>query len=326
MNDDEVETISLVKESETTDDAMPLDADNNDDGLLFEKHVDYRNPKRIERIAILSERNTKETELVVNLMNCFPDLEISTSLTRPGHWFQDPKIETGRPKTTIVIALFLNIYDWVDLMRNNPVGAPNHKNLTWNEFVKKPWTMERSEAQKKMETNERKSEDSYTCQCGFKYDEVSPCVTTMDGSGEDDAIYELRRDKSGEPFNSIVSLRAEKIRNYVSTQKYPNVHQVIAVQYESLIVQGGLENLMQTLMEATNIPSRCELSDKSLKPSHESKPSYEKMYIDWLDSNADWVTEELIGYKKLMKTADSWLGLNDFSMMNLFKQLLIFQA
>ena len=76
MNDDEVETISLVKESETTDDALLLDADNNDDGLLFEKHVDYRNPKRIERIAILSERNTKETELVVNLMNCFPDLEV----------------------------------------------------------------------------------------------------------------------------------------------------------------------------------------------------------------------------------------------------------
>ena len=74
-NDDEVETISLVKESETADDAMLLDADNNDDGLLFEKHAD-KNPQRIERIAILSERNTEETDLILNLMNCFPDLEV----------------------------------------------------------------------------------------------------------------------------------------------------------------------------------------------------------------------------------------------------------
>lgn len=70
--------VGMDAEVDLTDDAQ-LWNEKNDDGLLFEKSESDSagvKPKRIERISILGERNTKETELIVNLMNCFPDLEV----------------------------------------------------------------------------------------------------------------------------------------------------------------------------------------------------------------------------------------------------------
>ena len=79
------------------------------------------------KIAVLDERNIETKEIASHLKGCFPDFEVTTSLTRSGQWFQnDEEAESSTSKTTLVLAIFLNACDWIELMRQNPINAPFH--------------------------------------------------------------------------------------------------------------------------------------------------------------------------------------------------------
>ena len=87
----------------------------------------------VQRIALLGERNSGTTWLYDELQKCFPMVNVTPALTRWKHWFQEDidtewtrynnDTMTYRSKsepTTLVIAEFRNVYDWIESMRNRP--------------------------------------------------------------------------------------------------------------------------------------------------------------------------------------------------------------
>jgi len=134
------------------------------------------------------------------------------------------------------------------------------------------------------------------CQWGFNYSEVVPCLLSL--KDQRDPVYELRRDGSGLPFENILRLRAEKIRNFLSTKDYKNVHSLIAVKYEELVLHEGFKRLVERITFETGLPFECDLSQVSLPlPVMEDKVEYEKEYVDWINEEADWLAEMKLKYK-----------------------------
>ena len=69
----------------------------------------------IKSISIIGERNSGTAWLRDHLNGCFPRIKVETSLHRDSHWFQtDP---SSVKEDTLVIPIFLNIFDWVETMR-----------------------------------------------------------------------------------------------------------------------------------------------------------------------------------------------------------------
>ena len=87
---------------------------------------------KVKRIALLGERNSGTTWLYSELEKCFPMVNVTPALTRWKHWFQedidteytrfqnDTMTYRSTDPSTLVIAEFRNVYDWVESMRNRP--------------------------------------------------------------------------------------------------------------------------------------------------------------------------------------------------------------
>ncbi len=95
----------------------------------------------IERVALLGERNTGTRWMSSELSKCFPTLNVQPRLVRWKHWFQHdlPHTDGSPQETTLVIAQFRNVYDWIEAMRKVPHHAPLHLRKSWKSFVTKPW-------------------------------------------------------------------------------------------------------------------------------------------------------------------------------------------
>ena len=168
-------------------------------------------------------------------------------------------------------------------MRTNPLSAPEHEDLEWREFVTKPLTTE----QPASDINMKKVDNM--CQWEFLYDEVVPCLTTL----EDDDVCELKWDGSGRPFDSIVNLRAEKIKNFFSAEDYSHVQEVIPAKYEDLMEQGGFETLIEQVQFLYHIPSKCSSTKYvTLKPPRNAAV-YLEDYEGWLDAKSKTSVYEL---------------------------------
>lgn len=261
---------------------------NTEISSLDDDFRDVLSSKDVERIAILGERNSKVSEIASHLVRCFPEIEVTTSFSRLGTWFQDRSLEFSK-NPTLVICAFLNIYDWIYLMRQNPLHAPNHENMDWRTFVTSPWIMNRSQSDLIFETKGK------LCQWGFNYSEVIPCL--LSSKFQKDPVYELKRDGSGKPFKNILRLRSAKIRNFIATKKYKNVHGHLTVKYENLVQNNGFKNLVELITSEIGMPSHCDLSKISLSMPLESNAMHDKNYVDWINKEADWIAEKKIKYK-----------------------------
>ena len=206
-------------------------------------------------------------------------------------------------------------------MRRSPEYAPNHKDLEWIEFVTTPWSPEEFVPPKTIKH----------CQFNFTSLDVAPC----EPSQNENILYELRNDHSGYPYNSIVELRADKIKDLMSLQ---NDHVFIPMRYECLMEGNvGFEYLTHQLSREMNIPSQCSTSGASNRqddyfstlvshmeseiglhpacvddePTYDVKEEYEdyKTWMDkydvkeqyedyktWMNKYVDWDVEKLIGY------------------------------
>merc|ERR1711983_209244 len=102
---------------------------------------------------------------------------------------------------TLGIALFINVYSWLNIMKITSLHAPNHAGMGWFPFVTSSWTMDRP-------VNEVESTE---CQFQFSYEEVIPCANKQSLRGNY-PVYEMKC-IYGEclPYESIVELRADKI-------------------------------------------------------------------------------------------------------------------
>lgn len=266
-------------------------------------YSDSDDSQEIKRISILGERNSGSIELAHALSQCFPHAEVTTSLSRNGYWFQSEDLKIPMAQT-LVIGVFLNAYDWVDLMMQNPLHAPMHSGLSWERFATKPWTINRLNNDFKL-----KNKRGNYCQHDFNYREVIPCKVRS--SEEKYPVYEMipdgTNDDDSEFFENILELRSSKIKNFVSTMYWENVTHFIGVKLEDLR-NLGMDVLIQSIELRTGMLSFC------IEPPAVTEEDYLSLlfqlrldlnYTKWMSEHVDWNTERLIGYRMGERTHDA---------------------
>jgi len=236
-----------------------------------------------------------------------------------GKWFQEDiptdyaAVANARDslESTIVIAEFRNVYDWIESMRNRPHNMPSHMHQDWYTFVTTAWTMPRPERDLLLlnDDNATAHLDGRICQADFKYNQVISCVkgtvpsksnqnkvkTSRLLRSEYEPIYELRNDGSGLAYRNIIEMRRDKIINQLSVLDWDWVTEVVPVQYEKLLVE-GTNWLFKKIEAKTGLVAECEPTPpQPERLSHYPKgPGFE----EWVGENTDWEVEKLIGYKK----------------------------
>mmetsp|Transcript_4282 Transcript_4282/g.8297 ORF Transcript_4282/g.8297 Transcript_4282/m.8297 type:complete len:204 (-) Transcript_4282:271-882(-) len=201
-------------------------------------------------------------------------------------------------------------------MRATPHNMPNHNGLEWPAFVTTPWTMERPDRDINLSVKE-----GHICQQNFTYTEVISCVEgtvpdnykeilaqqklekgdTMHRKGqrrrslrsEFQPIYELKNDKSGKAYSSILYMREDKIRNFFTVESWDWVEAFIPVRYEKLLSE-GTKFLLDDIKEKTGLEYTCVPDAK--QPDRPKRPLDPK-FIEWVNIHADWEVEGRIGYK-----------------------------
>lgn len=222
-------------------------------------------------------------------------IEIRTKLSRYKHWFQYPA-PYRYPHETLVITQFRNPYDWLKAMQHVPHHAPNHieyrPDERWLEFLRSPWTMERIGTDKLNDTTRR-------CQEHFEYKDVISCEVEplprsaykkLDYSMHQ-PFYEMRNDGSGKPYNNVMELRTDKIRNFLSIKEYVGVADVWPVQYEYLLTKGTQE-LLDEITRWTGIEPNCT----ARPPQQRRNRPVEREMAEYIREHLNWTVESWIGY------------------------------
>mmetsp|Transcript_30620 Transcript_30620/g.46987 ORF Transcript_30620/g.46987 Transcript_30620/m.46987 type:complete len:344 (+) Transcript_30620:279-1310(+) len=255
------------------------------------KHGDIR------QISILGERNSGTRWTYAHLADCFNEtgIHVTRNLARYKHWFQYEN-SSRYPADTLIVAQFRNPYDWIEAMHKVPHHSPSHMNLDWKEFVTKTWTTER------FGTDLNITDPLHMCQEHFYYRDIISCdlnpkpAESYDHKlhySENQPFYEMRNDGSGKPYENIMELRADKIRNFMETKDYKNVRDMWVTQYEYLVSK-GTKALLDRITDLTGIDYDC----KPYEPQNRRKRPIAVDFAKYLNEHLDWDAEELIGYKK----------------------------
>ena len=235
------------------------------------------------------------------------------------HWFQqdDPTTDDN----ALVIAMFRDPYDWIEAMRERPHHAHEHigrmyaykngpmnlhEGLPWKEFVSKPWIGPRGPAdQAKIEMarkNAKNAEDEalhlnqWVCLGNYTFNEVVPCSPedSVKNEGFANYMYELRHDKSGLPYESIIKLRSAKVRNFMEVPNFHGVEAFLPERYEAL-AKHGTADLLKQVEEISGLKAQCKPVEGSGEVKHKSVPHD---FMEWMNEHHDWDAEAMVGYYK----------------------------
>lgn len=230
-------------------------------------------------------------------MLCFLPLKVPHD--QPNHMFQDP-------------------YEKVNFSR-----FVEKERIDWKTFVTRPWTMPRPDRDL-----DYLNSTINICQYDFSFNEVNPCSLDPEvvekrlrkgtlkaiatskrvgnsftdihaqpqkaGAGVRTPCYELRRDGSGKPYDSILDMRSDKILNHLSVKEYDWVVDFLPVPFESVVEKGPwpllrkVEDIVGVKAQCSNLPS----------PNRLTKEFLPKDMIQYVNENIDWETEALVGYEK----------------------------
>ena len=261
--------------------------------------------QNILTINLIGERHCGTKWITQHLEDCFgSQVTVLNRYTRYKHWFQYEEDSSDSrhyypPNSAIVVAMFRDPYQWVNAMQKKPYHALDHHNLSWEQFVTTPWGIERG-------GNDRELIDSNattntTCVHRFNFNEVVPCTREDRNNWNNGThsytnrglMYELNHDGSGNEYGSIVDLRRDKIKNFLSIRNYPAVASLFPVQYE-YVVSRGTAGLIDAIENVTGVHAQCNPS-----PPRELMPKQlDTKFIKWMNDNIDWEVEKMIGYYK----------------------------
>lgn len=258
--------------------------------------TDYQN--KIRQISIIGERNSGTRWTFGHLGKCFNhSIKVTTTFSRYKHWFQFPDYKRYK-HNTIVVAQYRNPYTWLKAMQKVPHHSPAHLKYTaedqWENFLSTPWTMERV-------GNDRWPNQTEPCQQFFEWKDIISCQRypiAKEEIGEHrfsnhQPFYEMRNDGSGKPYENIMELRTDKIRNFQTVKDYEGVSAVLTMQYEYLLSKGTQEMLDQ-ISELTGIEPNCKPYPAQNRAARSLSPDM-KAYID---KHLNWTVEGWIGYHK----------------------------
>jgi hypothetical protein len=276
------------------------------------------------QIIVLGERHSGVPWLVESLPACFKgggdgakkgapsSVSVRSGWTREGYWFQDPADGPVPRNSSVIVYAVRDPYEWVEMMRRDPINAPGHYNqtsgspLAWRAFVGAEWSVQRPD-------RDYQQSPSHKCQLGFGYDQVVPCHARNDTpQSRGNPVYELEADGNhdGRPYPSLLDLRAAKIRHVVldlaarwgdglvalpsSSPPRRAADGLVLVRYEN----ATLSSVLRGIRRATGWTYDC--SRASAPPSRPPRPSpplsLEGEYRTYLTSRLDWEAERMVGY------------------------------
>lgn len=235
-----------------------------------------------------------------HLSECFNHtLKVKRELTRYKHWFQEP-VYDRYPHDTLVIAQFRNPYDWLKAMQSTPHHMTEHnqyrKDSMWKKFLTKKWTMERV-------GTDRWPNQTKPCQQHFEWKDLISCQIypmpkedfvkkygkTLYSSHQ--PFYEMRNDGSGKPYDNIMEMRTDKIRNFLTVKDYEGVADQWIMQYEYLVTK-GTKSMIDQIAEVTGVQPKCKPYPAQQR---KSRPIDKKM-AEFIKQNLNWTVEAMIGY------------------------------
>ena len=270
----------------------------------------------VKKISLLGERNSGTRWTSSHLMECFgSQVEVDYRLVRHKHWFQHDVVPGVRVNRTLVIAQFRDPIYWVDAMRRKPHHAPMHHNKKWSTFVKIPWTLPKRPAQDEQFVqdlaNNRSLYETHPCHENFEPHQIIACLRYPFPSKkeyteyfQDSRLlpsfsgqlprYELKDDGSGDHYNNILEMRADKIRNFLSIKDWDWIEEVYVVQYEKLVKQGTAA-LIAYIEDVTGLKAQCTPT-----PPQQDRPSsaLNSDFVNWMNKHVDWEAEKMIGYDR----------------------------
>ena len=251
-------------------------------------------------LHLIGERHSGTKWMSNHLQSCFPDIHFDNNLFRWKHWFQDETLPDKHNGTRfVVVAQFRNPYSWVESMRALPYHAPEHFHLTFSDFISRAWTMKRTgpDEQYDMEGLQQSRMKEVWCNSAlFHPFDVVPCLanrTVFSSKGIlTKALYEMKVDGSGQPYQSILDLRRDKIKNFLDVKHFRRVNAFYPVLYEDLKKLGS-GNLVKALEFELGIPARCHfIAGNSGFRDKEIPESFKQS----IDKQLDWTQEKRIGY------------------------------
>jgi len=276
---------------------------------------------QVDQIVVLGERHSGAEWLTGRLQLCFPTVVVKYGFQRPGKYFQSEPKYTGPIPQTLVISTYLNIFDWVELMRQNPIDAPTHKDLEWSDFVTSSWDRKRSNLDDALGGNT----DNANCSYGFHFEEIIPCMTNRKPGSDKFPLYELHPSKAlagdpalaGEPYANLLELRTDKIQHFLNVAKYDGVAKSIHMRYEDLLWDEsytddatyltlpfpGIAGLLEKIRDETSLVPDVNagwISDEDgvfkAEPLGVGATKLDPYYLEYMNEHVDWDIEMLVGY------------------------------
>jgi len=118
---------------------------------------------------------------------------------------------------------------------------------------------------------------------------------------------------AGDPYSSVLELRADKIRNFLGAATFEGVVDSIVVHYEDLVWDEdyrhlskpypGISGLLEEIDDRTNL-----IPDESAGWINDDEDYFKAIalgvgttkldpyYVHWMDEHVDWDVELLVGY------------------------------
>ena len=282
----------------------------------------------VTEIHVIGERNSGTKWLQQEIAKCFPKkdtvVRCHRDFLRSKHFFQPPV--QGNYERSLVIAIVRDPLEWFAAMREKPYHMPYHMKgfdmnskkqpaipLDWETFLQRaePWTMPGRSAHDKEYLRDRQSKsteqhnNATRCVQGFSFEEVTPCI--FDNSTVPRSkwrghmpVYELRRDRTGTPFDNLIQLRSDKILNFfLEIPLLMNVGGYVAVRYEDLL-QHGTQTFLEQLarmMRMPSLPGACRPQEPHPERIGHRSASIPPKVRQWVEDRLVLETEQLLGYR-----------------------------
>ena len=240
---------------------------------------------------------------------------------KPWHW---PNHVSLFPLSAQNVSINVKVQNQGDGATNSRGGHSiqksyvGHDLLDWKDFVNRPLHLIEHDDEDNKPTDKDDVAKLKTCQKGYALNTVSPCRGNSNYVPKplhnipkaflrhlpfdiNNPIYE-HNPIDGRPFENLLQLRTEKVRNFLSLPERWELAGIGFIQYDSLL-GNGLKSLTEDIGRTLGIPNDNEKNNNastcpSVAPFEKDPYNLTDDYKDWVTKAVNWDVENLIGYHR----------------------------